>query len=81
MVTQMVTQMVAQFGKIQQSLLAVQEVPLAQTRRYGMVAGDRLGEADNRLIKVAPLVEKPAPEITPSRMEVARNYLASLKLD
>ena len=65
-------QMAAQFSELQQSLLAVQEVPLAHTRRYGIVAGETLSD---KLIKVSKMVEKPAPEIAPSRMAVAGRYI------
>ena len=68
-------QMVMQFEKLQQSLLAVQEVPLAHTRRYGMVAGEMVGTANDRLMKVTALIEKPAPEVAPSRMGVAGRYI------
>ena len=69
------SQMVAQFEKLQQSLLAVQEVPLAHTRRYGIVAGERVGTANDKLMKVTALVEKPDPEVAPSRMGVAGRYI------
>lgn len=65
-------QMTAQFEKLQQSILAVQEVPLAHTKRYGIVAGEEAGE---QLIKVTAMVEKPAPEAAPSRMAVAGRYI------
>lgn len=65
-------QMAAQFGELQQSLLAVQEVPLAHTRRYGIVAGEPVSD---RLMKVSKMVEKPAPETAPSRMAVAGRYI------
>ena len=65
-------QMAAQFEKLQQSILAVQEVPLAHTRRYGIVAGETAGD---QLIKVTAMVEKPAPEAAPSRMGVAGRYI------
>ena len=68
-------QMVVQFEKLQQSLLAVQEVPLAHTRRYGMVAGQKVGTENDRLMKVTALVEKPTPEVAPSRMGVAGRYI------
>jgi UTP--glucose-1-phosphate uridylyltransferase len=57
---------------LQQSVLAVQEVPLEQTRRYGIVAGQPSGE---RLMKVSAMVEKPAPDVAPSRMAVAGRYI------
>ena len=68
-------QMVAQFETLQQSLLAVQEVPLAHTRRYGIVAGEAVDGMNNRLMKVTAMVEKPASEVAPSRMGVAGRYI------
>ena len=65
-------QMAEQFKTLQQSLLAVQEVPLEQTRRYGIVAGQKSGD---RLMNVSAMVEKPAPEVAPSRMAVAGRYI------
>ena len=65
-------QMAEQFKTLQESILAVQEVPLDQTRRYGIVAGEKSGE---HLMKVSAMVEKPAPEVAPSRMAVAGRYI------
>ena len=65
-------QMAAQFDELQQSIIAVQEVPAEQTRRYGIVAGD---EVRPGLIKINKMVEKPAPEDAPSRMGVAGRYI------
>ena len=67
-----VKQMVDKFLEVQTSLLAVQEVPLEQVNRYGIVAGDSVGE---RLMKVASMVEKPKPADAPSRMGVAGRYI------
>lgn len=66
-------QMAEQFKELQQSILAVQEVPQDQTRRYGIVATD--GAASAGLMKVKKIVEKPAPEVAPSRMGVAGRYI------
>ncbi|MGQ2979138.1 MAG: UTP--glucose-1-phosphate uridylyltransferase GalU [Polaromonas sp.] len=65
-------QMAAKFERVQQSILAVQEVPAEQTRRYGIVATEP--EVDG-LMKVVKMVEKPAPELAPSRMGVAGRYI------
>ena len=67
-------QMAAQFEQLQQSVLAVQEVPLEHTRRYGIVAGEKSGD---RLMKISAMVEKPAPDVAPSRMAVAGRYILS----
>ncbi|SFE18882.1 UTP--glucose-1-phosphate uridylyltransferase GalU [Paracidovorax konjaci] len=65
-------QMAAAFRKQGRSLLAVQEVPQDQVRRYGIVAGEPAG---GPLIRIDRIVEKPAPEDAPSRMGVAGRYI------
>jgi UTP--glucose-1-phosphate uridylyltransferase len=65
-------QMVEQFEKTGASIVAVQEVPSEHTRRYGIVAGTPVGD---RLVDVTGLVEKPAPEVAPSRLGVAGRYV------
>ena len=65
-------QMVEQFDELQQSILAVQEVPAEHTKRYGIVAADPVSPG---LMKVNRMVEKPAPEVAPSRMGVAGRYI------
>jgi len=65
-------QMVAQFDARQASIVAVQEVPSEHTRRYGIVAGKAVGD---RLVDVEKIVEKPAPEVAPSRLGVAGRYV------
>jgi UTP--glucose-1-phosphate uridylyltransferase len=65
-------QMVEQFNEWRASILAVQEVPPEHTRRYGIVAGNLVGE---RLMDVSQIVEKPAPEVAPSRWGVAGRYI------
>jgi UTP--glucose-1-phosphate uridylyltransferase len=65
-------QMARQFEERQASIVAVQEVPLEHTRRYGIVAG---AAADERLVEVTKIVEKPAPEVAPSRLGVAGRYV------
>jgi len=65
-------QMVDAYARMGRSVLAVQEVPADQVRRYGIVAGQPAGE---RLIDIERIVEKPAPEQAPSRMAVAGRYV------
>jgi UTP--glucose-1-phosphate uridylyltransferase len=65
-------QMVEAYQRLGNSVIAVQEVPLDQVRRYGIVAGDKDGE---RLLKVREIVEKPEPDKAPSRMAVAGRYV------
>ena len=65
-------QMVEQFEEWHASILAVQEVPAEHTRRYGIVAGTSVND---RLMDVTKIVEKPAPEVAPSRWGVAGRYI------
>ena len=65
-------QMVEQFNDWRASILAVQEVPADQTRRYGIVAGTQVNE---RMMDISHIVEKPAPEAAPSRLGVAGRYI------
>ncbi len=65
-------QMAEVFNRLGRSVLAVQEVPQEQVRRYGIVAGTPAGE---RLMQIERIVEKPAPEVAPSRLAVAGRYI------
>ncbi len=66
------TQMVQVFQDLRTSLLAVQEVPPDHVQRYGIVAGEAVGQ---RLTRVTKMVEKPQPASAPSRMGVAGRYI------
>ena len=65
-------QMVEQFDERQASIIAVQEVPAEHTKRYGIVAGKAVGD---RLVDIEKIVEKPAPDVAPSRLGVAGRYI------
>jgi UTP--glucose-1-phosphate uridylyltransferase len=66
------SQMVRAHTQQGRSILAVQEVPQDQVRRYGIVAGEPAGR---QMIRVEQIVEKPSPEKAPSRMGVAGRYI------
>ena len=65
-------QMVDTYNRTGASVLAVQEVPQEHTGRYGIVVGTT---TEDRLIQVSHMVEKPKPEVAPSRMAVAGRYI------
>jgi UTP--glucose-1-phosphate uridylyltransferase len=54
------------------NLLAVMEVPPEQTARYGVIDP---GETRGRLTEVRGMVEKPKPEMAPSRLAVIGRYV------
>ncbi len=54
------------------SVVGLEEVPLEKVSRYGIVAGDFV---DERVLKLTDLVEKPQPDVAPSRLAIAGRYL------
>jgi UTP--glucose-1-phosphate uridylyltransferase len=65
-------QMVDAYAKVGSSILAVQDVPAHDTKRYGIV--DTQG-VNGDLVVIKGLVEKPAPEVAPSTLAVAGRYV------
>ena len=65
-------QMIAQFEEWRASILAVQDVPRADTRKYGIVSGTPVND---RLLDVSGIVEKPNPEDAPTTLAVAGRYI------
>lgn len=54
------------------NVVAVTEVPRAETSRYGVLA---IGRDDGRLVEVKGLVEKPAPAEAPSTLTIIGRYV------
>jgi UTP--glucose-1-phosphate uridylyltransferase len=52
--------------------LALMEVAPAQTRRYGIVVP---GEINDATVSIRGLIEKPPPEVAPSRLAVVGRYI------
>ena len=65
-------QMVQAYERSPGTVLAVQDVPRADTRRYGVVDVRGVG---TQLAEVFGMVEKPAPEVAPSTLAVAGRYI------
>ena len=65
-------QMVALYKQFRCSIVAIEEVPKEDTRKYGVIAGTQLQED---LFKVSDMVEKPAPEDAPSNMAIIGRYI------
>ena len=65
-------QMVTAYANAPGTVLAVQDVPREETRRYGVV--DVHGVVDT-VAEVFGMVEKPVPEVAPSTLAVAGRYI------
>lgn len=72
-----VSQMAKVFELEHCSLLGVQEIPLEQSRQYGMVKA-KVISAD--LGEVSSIVEKPAPEQAPSNLAVVGRYILTPRI-
>jgi UTP--glucose-1-phosphate uridylyltransferase len=66
------SQMLSLFDEVQESIVAIQRVPMDQTENYGIVEGQPYKE---RTIKVERMVEKPAPGTTVSDMAIIGRYI------
>ena len=53
-------------------MIAIQEVARAETRQYGIVAGER---EEERVVRITGMVEKPAPEDAPSNLAIIGRYI------
>ena len=65
-------QMVKQYEELQASILAVQDVPLEHTNRYGIVSA---AHTAGDLTDISGIVEKPAPADAPGTLAVAGRYI------
>ena len=65
-------QMVRVFEKHHCSIIAVEQVPLDEVGKYGIISGQPI---DDELIRVDLMVEKPAPQDAPSNLAVIGRYI------
>ncbi len=65
-------QMISSYASVGGNVLAIMEVPLEDIQRYGAIVP---GAADERLVEVKGLVEKPSPNLAPSRYAVIGRYI------
>ena len=71
-------QMVEQFKQHHSSVIAVEEVPLKETSKYGIVSTAAAGGAS--IETMTGIVEKPRPEAAPSRLAVVGRYLLTARI-
>jgi len=65
-------QMINLYNEVQESIVAVQTVPMDQTYQYGIVEGEAL---QDRIYKVTRMMEKPAPGTTESNLAIIGRYI------
>ncbi len=65
-------QMVRIYRQFRCSIVAIEEVPSEDTNKYGVIAGEAMGD---NLFKVTDMVEKPEPEHAPSNLAIIGRYI------
>ena len=69
-----IAQMIEIYKKYKCSIIAIQEVPMNQTYKYGIIAGDPI-ESSNNIIRVSDMVEKPNENDAPSNLAIIGRYI------
>jgi len=69
-----ISQLIAIYDKYKCSVVAIEEVPMNQTHKYGIIAGN-LVENSNDTYQVTDMVEKPEQSDAPSNMAIIGRYI------
>jgi UTP--glucose-1-phosphate uridylyltransferase len=67
-------QLIQIYDQYKTSVLGVQRVPGSEVSKYGIVAGEKVGE---RVYRVNDMIEKPEPEQAPSDIAILGRYIIS----
>ena len=67
-------QMTEVYEKYQCSVVAIEEVPMEQTHKYGVIAG-KLVDGTNDTYRITDMVEKPDPKDAPSNLAIIGRYI------
>jgi len=67
-------QMLEVYEKYQCSVVAIEEVPMDQTNKYGVIAGNLVDSTDDTY-RVTDMVEKPDPKDAPTNMVIIGRYI------
>jgi len=69
-----ISQMIEIYKQYQCSVVAIEEVPMNQTHKYGIIAGNLIDNSDDTY-RVTDMVEKPEGESAPSNMAIIGRYI------
>jgi len=72
--TSVLSQMIEVYKKYQCSVVAIEEIPLDQTNKYGVIAGNLVDGTDDTY-RVTNMVEKPEPKDAPTNMAIIGRYI------
>nr|BAW83398.1 UTP--glucose-1-phosphate uridylyltransferase [Calyptogena laubieri symbiont] len=67
-------QMIKIYNKYQCSIVAIEEVPMNQIHKYGVIVGDLIDNT-NDTYRVTNMIEKPTPKNAPTNMAIIGRYI------
>jgi UTP--glucose-1-phosphate uridylyltransferase len=70
-------QMADVFDREERSVIAVQPIPIQDSRSYGIIQGEPVRD---RLYRMTAIVEKPHPDVAPSNLAVVGRYILSARV-
>jgi len=69
-----ISQLIEIYNQHKCSVVAIQEVPMDQTSKYGIIAGNLVDETGNTY-RVTDMIEKPEPKDAPTNMAIIGRYI------
>lgn len=66
------SQMIKVYNKYHCSIIAIQEIPMSETDKYGIVTGELI---DDDIYRVTDMVEKPSIENAPNNLAIIGRYI------
>jgi UTP--glucose-1-phosphate uridylyltransferase len=68
------SQMIEIYNKYKCSIVAIEEVPMDQTNKYGIIEGNKIDSSIN-IFQVTNMIEKPSKKNAPSNMAIIGRYI------
>ena len=69
-----ISQLIEIYNQHKCSVVAIEEVPMDQTSKYGIIAGNLVDETDDTY-RVTDMIEKPEPKDAPTNMAIIGRYI------
>ncbi len=69
-----ISQMIEIYNKYKCSIVAIEEVPMNETSKYGIISGSRIDDSRN-IYQVLDMVEKPETHHAPSNLAIIGRYI------
>jgi len=69
-----ISQLIKIYNQYKCSVVAIEEVPMDQTSKYGIIAGNLVDETEDTY-RVTDMIEKPEPKDAPTNMAIIGRYI------